>query len=229
MSAGPPAGEPVALVLAKAPVPGRVKTRLARTVGDERAAELAALALLDTLDACEDAFGAGRCHLALAGSLADATHGGEIAERLRRWTVHEQHGDDFGARLARAHADATADTGAPVVQVGMDTPQVTAADLRDVAAMLADSEAVIGPAPDGGWWVLALRDAAHAHVLRAVEMSTEHTMLDTVRALQACVSTFGTARSLRDVDTAADADLVAAHGTGRFARGWQACRAGVLR
>ena len=53
------------LVVAKAPHPGRAKTRLAATVGDEVAADLAAAALLDTLHACTTAVGAGRCVLAI--------------------------------------------------------------------------------------------------------------------------------------------------------------------
>ena len=57
-----------------------------------------------------------------------------------------------------AHADA-AGPGA-TVQIGMDTPQVTAADLVAVQEAAAEGAAVLGPAADGGWWVLALSDAA---------------------------------------------------------------------
>ncbi|MDQ6524457.1 hypothetical protein RB608_12640 [Nocardioides sp. LHD-245] len=68
------------LVVAKAPVPGRVKTRLAVDIGAHAAARVAAAALLDTMRACTGALGRGRCRLALDGELADAVD----ASRIRR-------------------------------------------------------------------------------------------------------------------------------------------------
>ncbi|MBU2074873.1 MAG: hypothetical protein KJ938_10585, partial [Actinobacteria bacterium] len=64
-TAAAPTGPVRALVLAKAPVAGHVKTRLGADVGLGRAAELAAAALLDTVEACTAAYGAEHCHLAL--------------------------------------------------------------------------------------------------------------------------------------------------------------------
>lgn len=212
------------LVVAKAPVPGLVKTRLARDVGSECAAELAAASLLDTLDACTEAAGPDHCHLALAGELDEAVRGGDLGRALAGWRVTPQVGDGFAARLAHAHAEGPG----PVVQVGMDTPQVTAALLLDVAASLQEHPGVLGPAEDGGWWVLGLRDPAAAWALTDVEMSTPTTYDDTRAALAAAGVEVGTAPVLRDVDTLADADAVAdaAPGT-RFADGWRAARAGA--
>lgn len=196
----------VVLVMAKAPVPGRAKTRLAAGIGAEAAADLAAAALLDTLDACEAAFGAARAHVALAGGLTQAMRGEEIASRLATWTVHAQRGEGFGQRLAHAHADAAA-RGLPVVQVGMDTPQVTADDLRSVARQLAvpGVDAVLGPAPDGGWWVLGLNDPRHATVLVDVPMSTGATGRLTEFALVAAGASVSRGAGLCDIDTARDA------------------------
>ena len=97
---------PVAvLVVAKAPVPGQAKTRLAAGVGDRVAADIAAAALLDTLDAVASAPVAERV-VALTGSLDDACAGAEIQSRLADFTVVPQRGLDFAERLANAHADA---------------------------------------------------------------------------------------------------------------------------
>lgn len=74
------------LVMAKAPVPGRAKTRLAVHTGDDVAADLAAAALLDTVAAVEATPGA-RGHLALAGDLADGARGAELAHAVRGWTI----------------------------------------------------------------------------------------------------------------------------------------------
>jgi hypothetical protein len=206
-----------ALVMAKAPVPGRVKTRLGATVGMEAAAVVAAAALLDTLAACREAFD--ECHLALEGDPRVAASAAELRAALRGWLVHPQRGSSLGERLAHAHAD-TAGPG-PTVQIGMDTPQLTAGDLLAVADAADDGSAVLGPASDGGWWVLALGDARAAATLADVAMSRPDTFVRTREALVAVGQTVVPARELRDVDTAADADAVAAGlSAGHFLRAW---------
>src|SRR5680860_872236 len=105
----------VALVVAKSPVIGRVKTRLGREVGLERAADLAAAALLDTVAACAAAYGVDRCHLALHGVLAHGQLADELLEATADWTVHPQRGDGFAERLLHAHEDAASFSAAPVV------------------------------------------------------------------------------------------------------------------
>jgi glycosyltransferase A (GT-A) superfamily protein (DUF2064 family) len=169
------------LVVAKAPEPGRAKTRLAATIGDRVAAEVAAAALLDTLDAVAAAPVARRV-VALTGDLETAAGGSEIRDRLEAFTVIEQRGDNFADRLANAHADAA--DGYPVLQIGMDTPQVTAELLADCAGRLLDSPAVLGLARDGGWWVLGVRTPADADCLRAVPMSQPDTGELTLKALR---------------------------------------------
>lgn len=215
-----------ALVLAKAPVSGQVKTRLGAEIGMAQAAEVAAAALLDTLAACSAAFGPGNCHLALAGDLAGAVQGDEITEALRPWLVFPQRGDGFAARLVNAHLDVATRSAGAVVQIGMDTPQATPAHLVAAAAALDEGvDAVLGAAPDGGWWVLVLRDPRAAAPLASVSMSTPRTHIDTEQALVASGLRVGSTAELRDVDTVADAvQVAAAVPEGRFARRWEAVR-----
>jgi glycosyltransferase A (GT-A) superfamily protein (DUF2064 family) len=209
------------LVVAKAPVPGLAKTRLGSVIGMAAAAEVAAAALLDTLAASEDAFGHRRCHMALTGDLTRAVRGPEITERLRGWSVFDQVGDSFAERLVAAHGAVGRRTGAPTVQIGMDTPQVTSSQLRQVAATLDDHAAVLGPAPDGGWWVLALRHPEDARVLAAVPTSTPETASRTRDALRHRGLAVGTTVGLRDVDTVEDARAVAREiPHSRFAAAW---------
>jgi hypothetical protein len=103
----------------------------------------------------------------------------------------------------------------------MDTPQVTANHLAAAAALLATGgrstaarpqpavDAVLGPATDGGWWALGLRDPARAAVLREVPMSTPATGARTLAALRGGGLRFGFLPELRDVDTIEDALAVA--------------------
>jgi glycosyltransferase A (GT-A) superfamily protein (DUF2064 family) len=210
------------LVVGKAPVPGLAKTRLGAEVGERRAAELAALAFLDTLDACERAFAPGRRHVALAGDLTAALRGEELRARLSAWTVIRQRGSGLGARLAHAHRAAGEASGGPVVQIGTDTPQVRPEHLQEVAARLAaGADAVLGPAVDGGWWALGLARPALARVLGSVPMSSPTTCAATRDALVGAGAVPVLTRLLRDVDTAADAAAVAAEAPEtRFATSW---------
>ena len=151
-------------MVAKAPVPGQAKTRLAASVGDQAAADIAAAALLDTLDAVAAAPVQARV-VAMTGDLDQSSCAAEIRDRLGDFIVVDQRGEDFAERLANAHADAAAAAGnLPVLQIGMDTPQVTAELIAECAQALLGGDAVLGMARDGGWWVLGVSDAAMADV-----------------------------------------------------------------
>jgi len=193
---------PTALVVAKAPVPGLAKTRIAADVGPDAAADLAAAALLDTLDSV---VGSGlTVVVALTGDLDRASRADELRAVLAGLVVVPQVGDMLGERLARAHLDA--DGGAGVVQVGMDSPQLRADDLTEAAGRLVDHASVLGPAEDGGWWLLGVNHGSDASALATIEMSTASTGQHTREVLPAPTAIL---RTLRDVDTWADAQAVA--------------------
>ena len=124
------------LVLAKEPVPGRVKTRLCPPLTPEGAAAVATAALEDTLAAAREVDVTRRV-LVLDGTYA--ADGFEVLPQVA---------GPMDARLAAAF-DAVA--GAPALLVGMDTPQLTAALLQQALDALAQHDAVLGLAPDGRW------------------------------------------------------------------------------
>jgi uncharacterized protein len=206
----------IILVVAKAPVPGLAKTRLCPPATLDQAADIAAAALLDTLDAVCAVPGA-RPVVAFTGDIGQAARRDELKESLRRTTLVWQRGDTFADRLANAHADvARGWPGEPVLQIGMDTPQVTPALLTGAVERLTDVDAVLGRATDGGWWALGLRDPRAAEVLRRVPMSQADTGDLTYVALARL--RVGHLPVLSDVDTMADAHRVAAQAPhGRFA------------
>ena len=198
----------VVLVVAKAPVAGAAKTRLAASIGAQAAADIAAAALLDTLDAVAEAPVAARV-VALTGELGAGSAADEIRSRLADFTVVPQRGADFAARLANAHVDAAAATNAlPVLQIGMDTPQVTADLLGECGRELLAADAVLGLARDGGWWVLGVTEAATADCLRAIPMSRSDTGAVTLSALTDTGINVSLVRTLADVDTVADIEAV---------------------
>ena len=206
------------LVVAKAPVAGQAKTRLGAVVGPLAAARIAAAALVDTLRVATATAGASGCHLALAGDLDRAVDRDRIRGLLHGWAITTQRGADFSERLVNAHLDAGE---GPVVQIGMDTPQVTPKLLAAAARTLDDHDIALGAADDGGWWVLSRRDPRSVRALAGVPMSTPTTYADTRAALTGAGASVGGTSGLRDVDTVADADAVALAAPGtEFARVW---------
>lgn len=197
------------LVVAKVPVPGLAKTRLAAQVGDRAAADIAACALIDLLAAVR-ASGA-RSVVALTGYLAAAARAEQVVAALAGADVFPQRGDTFADRLTAAHADAhdLVAGSYPILQVGMDTPQLSAVLVADALRTAAAHDAVLGLAADGGWWALAVRDAALAEVLRGVSMSRDDTGELTLHALRSVGAEVALLPTLRDVDTWADAQAVA--------------------
>ena len=206
------------LVVAKAPVAGMAKTRLCPPATPAQAADIAAAALLDTLDAALRTPGA-KTMVAMTGELNSATRRAQVCEALRHFPVFAQRGEDFADRLANAHADvARFRPGLPVLQIGMDTPQVTPDLLAGTAAKLRRADAVLGPAQDGGWWALGLRDPQAADVLRSVPMSRSDTGKLTREALKHKGYRVTDGQTLSDVDTVVDAYRVASDAwEGRFA------------
>ncbi|BCJ52542.1 hypothetical protein Asp14428_40170 [Actinoplanes sp. NBRC 14428] len=182
------------LVLAKTPVPGRVKTRLCPPWDPRQAARVAAAALSDTIGVVSEV-PASRRVLVVDGDYP-APPG---------WERVAQRGTTLSERLVNAFEDTA---GAPAVLVGMDTPQLTVDHLRR-AADLAAADATLGLAEDGGWWALGLRDARDATVLGAIETSTSETGEHTLTALRRRGLRVDLLPVLRDVDTVSDARSVA--------------------
>jgi len=197
------AGDPLpvqVIVIAKEPVPGRVKTRLTPPFTPAEAAALAEAALADTLAAVASAPVARRV-LAL-----DGAPGGWLPPGF---DVIAQRGGGLDERIAAAFADAHAALPVPAVLIGMDTPQVTPDLLAAAAAPLAsgDADAAFGPAADGGFWLLGLREPDPALVL-GVPMSRADTgahQLGRLAGLRVAALP-----ELTDVDTFSEAELIAA-------------------
>lgn len=195
------------IVIARAPVPGRSKTRLSPPCTPEEAAGLARAALEDTLDVV-GATAVERRLLALEGSPGSWLPPG--------FDVVPQRGDGLGERLAAAFAD----VGGPAVAVGMDTPQITPALLNHAVALLGEPgvDAVLGPAHDGGYWAIGLR-RADPEVFSGVPMSSSDTGAIQLARLRHLGLHTETLPCLRDVDGFDDAQAVAAECPGsRFAR-----------
>jgi rSAM/selenodomain-associated transferase 1 len=195
------------VVIAKAPEPGRSKTRLCPPCTPEQAAVLAEAALRDTLDAVAAA-PARRRIVALEGE-----PGAWLPPGIE---LVAQRGDGLGQRLG--HALQAAD--GPALVVGMDTPQLTPGLLALAGRTLARprTDAVLGPALDGGYWIIGLNRPDPA-VFEGVPMSRADTCHAQRRRLRQLGLRTADLPPLRDVDEIADARAVAGAWPGtRFSR-----------
>jgi uncharacterized protein len=188
------------IVIAKAPVPGRVKTRLSPQFSLATAAALAEAALADTLQTVRDAALA-RPVLALDGAPGDWLPPGFAV-------VPQAHGG-LDVRIAAAFEAASRLSGGPAFLIGMDTPQLP----RTLLEPSWDNiDALLGPACDGGFWALGFRNPDPATVQRAVigvPMSQPDTGQEQLARLRAAGLRTQLLPMMRDIDTAADAYAVA--------------------
>lgn len=185
------------IVLAKQPLPGRVKTRLTPTLTPEQAADIAAASLTDTLDAVAAATSRNKV----------LAFDGDPSGWLRPGWIHARQVD---GELDRRIVGAFGSTGpGPALLVGMDTPQLSAALLAQFDPSRYD--ACLGPATDGGYWAIGFRDPHVASsAILGIPMSSETTyamQLQRLRELGLHTQLLG---ELRDVDTIDDAWAVAA-------------------
>jgi rSAM/selenodomain-associated transferase 1 len=190
------------VVIAKEPVPGRVKTRLTPPFTPTEAAALAEAALADTLAAVAQTNVVRRV-LALDGEPGDWLP--------RGFDVIGQRGAGLDERIAWALKDAHLTLPVPLVLIGMDTPQVTPALLLAAAEPLVSdtADATFGMAEDGGFWLLGLRRVDPALVL-GVPMSQPDTGSRQLTRLERAGLRVKRLPDLIDVDTVREAESVAA-------------------
>jgi glycosyltransferase A (GT-A) superfamily protein (DUF2064 family) len=219
---------PTLMVLAKSPVPGRVKTRLSPACTPEQAAALAEAALADTLETL-GRVPAGRRVLVLEGAPGRWLPPG--------WEVLPQAGGGLDVRLAQAFAAVAGETAGdrtPALLVGMDTPQLSARMLAEALSPAGRTgvDAWFGPAADGGFWTLGLaRPSAELarQLLLGVPMSTSTTGAVLRDRLAAAGLRVAALPTLTDVDTVAEAAEVAELAPhSRFADTWHAVSPTVM-
>lgn len=192
---------PALLVFAKAPVPGRVKTRLAATIGAAAAAAVYRELAATTLAHAAAARRSGAVAAIELWCDPDPDHEDFRAlAALAGATLHRQPAGDLGARMAGAIADAL-QRHAAVLLVGTDCPLLDAAYLARAAELLAGHDAVLGPAEDGGY---VLVGATRPLRFARVRWSSPHALADTEAEFAAAGLSWRAAATLWDVDTPSD-------------------------
>jgi rSAM/selenodomain-associated transferase 1 len=178
------------IIFVKAPRLGFVKTRLAAAIGDEDACD-AYRQLTETVLTKL----APLPHVELRFTPDDAE--AEISPWLREhWTAQPQGEGNLGQRMHRAFTEANG----PAIIIGSDCPYLDATDLQSASDALAQHDLVLGPATDGGYWLIGLN--AHCPVLfEGIEWSTGEVLQITVEKASESGLSVQSLRELVDVDT----------------------------
>lgn len=212
----PPA--PALVLMSRAPVAGRTKTRLTPPFTPEDACALHAACLNDLLAEGvrwqRAALAAGRpepaLHLFITPPASQPAFRAAGVRIPTPYALHNQRGEGLGERMAHAVRAAQQGGPRPVVLVGTDLPLLGAAQLDAALQALEAADVVFGPTPDGGYYLVALRgDPAGVFDVQGWGGAT---VLERSRAaLQAAGRRTALIESLPDADTAADLAAIARH------------------
>ena len=186
------------VIFAKAPVPGKVKTRLIPALGAEGAAELAAQMLARTGSEAL-ASGVGPVELCVDPEPQHADWSGHVPSDIELAT---QGAGDLGERLARA-GRRVIEAGEKVLLIGTDCPELDARRLIAAAALLDDYDAVLHPTRDGGYALLGLR-RFDANLFEGIAWSTSSVAMETIARIEALGWSLHVGDTLRDIDEPAD-------------------------
>ena len=185
------------IVFVKAPRPGTVKTRLAAALGDD-AACLAYRTLVETL--LQNLAPLNEVELRYTPD--DAAK--EIEPWLRAgWKSQPQGDGDLGERLKRAFAESFRNGFQRVVIIGSDCPQVSPQDIAEAWSALGESDVALGPATDGGYWLIGLC-AEQPALFCDMPWSMSGVFNETLRRAEELNLKASTLRTLSDVDTLTD-------------------------
>jgi rSAM/selenodomain-associated transferase 1 len=192
------------LVFARVPELGRVKTRLAASIGEERALAVYGAMLQDVLTSIGDS--TADTEIEILWAPTESADGETLASAFPGRTLAMQTGERLGDRLAMAFSERFFfQRTAKIVAIGVDDPLLPRA-LIDRAFLLLDScDWVIGPAADGGYYLIGCRgEAFDTAIFRDVEWGTASVFGTTIERIAKWNSTVAILPERRDIDEVED-------------------------
>ena len=190
----------IILLFVKAPVRGRVKSRLAASVGPDTALELYQNFILDIVAT------AGQTSLSFRLCYFPPDAGGRLSPLLGpSLNTMPQEGSDLGERMANAFARAFEEGHDRALLIGSDIPDLSAPLLADALESLDGHDAVLGPAEDGGYYLIGFnRNAFLPAVFRGIAWSTPTVFQETMERASVAGISVSRAPLRRDIDTLED-------------------------
>ena len=195
--------KPIILLFIKAPLKGRIKSRLAASIGRDAALEIYQRFVLDTIDTVGT----------LAIPLRICFYPPDAGKVIRTWLGNElncipQHGIDLGERMEWAFEQVFQEGHDRAVLIGSDIPELSKAVMREAMTALDSNGAVLGPAADGGYYLIGFTAKTFLPSLfRNITWSTNTVCDETLGKLRRSGQQVHLLPKLHDVDTKEDLDL----------------------
>lgn len=198
--------KPVIMVFLKYPTPGKVKTRLAKTLGQFEAAEVYRLLAEKVIE--QTVFANYQQVLLIEPP--------ELQNDFKNWlgddkTFHPQRGGNIGERMIKGFQDLFLQGASHVIAVGSDCPEMDSSILKAATTILTYRDCVIGPAMDGGYYLIGFTSAAFlkmqenlSPLFEKIEWSTSSVYTETIVRLENYDLSYGSLPCRRDVDTLDD-------------------------
>jgi rSAM/selenodomain-associated transferase 1 len=193
------------VIFAKAPIPGEVKTRLCPPLTPDEAATLHGSFVLDMLERTTLAVAKLQLlfHRYLACAPSSALVYFKIMEERQSVRLLDQVGEDLGQRMHRTFIDLFAKGYKQVIIVGTDVPTLPLSVYQDALAILGRSDLVLGPALDGGYYLIGLKRPAE-QLFTGMPWSTDQVLAVTQQKAKTLGLSIELTTAWRDVDTIAD-------------------------
>ncbi|MCC6754256.1 MAG: TIGR04282 family arsenosugar biosynthesis glycosyltransferase [Saprospiraceae bacterium] len=187
--------DPALLVFVRNPVAGKVKTRIAAEVGNEKALAIYLELLALTRNLALDFQASRYLYYSEAVELGDAWPEEPFCKRVQR-------GNTLGERMYHAFCEVLENHAAALL-IGSDCPAIRPSDLYDACAALSDADLVLGPAADGGYYLIGMK-TPHACAFEGIPWGSSRVLDQTLAALDKAGLQWHLLRKLRDVDTFED-------------------------
>ncbi|MFC2038189.1 TIGR04282 family arsenosugar biosynthesis glycosyltransferase [Chloroflexota bacterium] len=188
------------VVFIRFPHTGKVKSRLARTLGPEKAARLYLLCAQQTVSELDKAADGVRKYLSISDKNDE--------DRIRDWTgsgfkLISQSEGDIGQRLENCFDDLLKESPGKVIITASDVPDLSAEMMNEAVSALDNNDIVIGPCNDGGYYLIGMK-RPHAELFRGIPWSTESVLDETIAIASSLGLSVSRLASLRDIDTEDD-------------------------
>jgi rSAM/selenodomain-associated transferase 1 len=179
--------------MARPPLPGKVKTRLAETVGDQKALEIYNALLAHTVSVAVDS------HLPVMWFWAEPSN----IVLSETFNYHTQVGNNLGERMLYAFEFGFHSGFDEIVMIGTDCVELESSHLHLAMKSLESCDIVLGPAKDGGYYLVAMKKV-HSEIFSGMPWSTDTLLSKTIDKCNSLALTFILLPELRDVDTIGD-------------------------
>lgn len=194
------------IIFLKKPAAGRVKTRLADTIGSEKAVELYLALIKHTFTEASKLaaqYEGGRIDVAVYADTAIERREEFPVEIPENFGLYVQQGEGLGTRMKNAFAEGFREGFKSQIIIGSDCPELVSGHLKQAFDAIRATDTVIGPARDGGYYLLGMKKL-HPALFELQAWSHEKVFEQTLHRIRAHQLSYTQLEELSDVDTAED-------------------------